>query len=88
VALFLLIGFLTSLVCGFQFPMALSRKGDAPSSAGGLYAADLFGAACGTLVTSVVLLPQGGLLWAAGGVMAIKLVSLLRTVRHETAQST
>jgi hypothetical protein len=41
------------------------------------FSADLIGAACGTLITSLVLLPYFGLIWAAAGLIFLKLASLL-----------
>ena len=39
--------------------------------------ADLMGAAWGTLVTSVVLIPYFGIVWAAVGLIGLKLSSLM-----------
>jgi len=41
------------------------------------FSADLIGAACGTLLTSVLLIPYGGILWATVGLIGIKLISLM-----------
>jgi len=47
---FMTFGFLISLLCGFQFPVALYlRGGDAPAVTR-TFSADLIGAACGTTV--------------------------------------
>jgi len=84
VAFFLVFGFVVSLICGFQFPVALYlRGGDAPAVTR-TFSADLIGAACGTLVTSVVLIPYCGIIWAAAGLIGFKLCSLIVIVtRHE-----
>ena len=77
VAFYLMFGFLVSMVCGFQFPVALSLKGSGNIAATRTFSADLMGAACGTLLTSVVLIPYAGILPAAGVLIGLKLVSLV-----------
>ncbi|MCP4630692.1 MAG: hypothetical protein GY850_45340 [bacterium] len=77
VAFYLAYGFVVSLACGFQFPVVLTLKGSDNAAATRAFSADLIGAACGTLLTSVVLIPYGGILWAAGALIGIKLVSLI-----------
>jgi spermidine synthase len=77
VAFYLGFGFAVSLACGFQFPVALSLRGSDNTAAARAFSADLIGAACGTLLTSVVLIPYAGLLWAAAGLIGIKLISLI-----------
>ncbi len=77
VSFFLFYGFLVSLICGFQFPVALYlRGGDAPAVTQ-TFSADLIGAAFGTLMTSVVLIPYFGIIWAAAGLIGLKLLSLM-----------
>jgi len=77
VTFFLVFGFVISLICGFQFPVALwLRGGDAPAVTR-IFSADLIGAACGTLVTNVVLIPYCGIIWAAAGLIGLKLCSLI-----------
>ncbi len=73
---YLVFGFAVSLACGFQFPVALYLRGSDNISATRAFSADLIGAACGTLLTSVVLIPYAGILWAAGGLIGLKLISL------------
>ncbi|MGD2150768.1 MAG: hypothetical protein PVF99_09190, partial [Desulfobacterales bacterium] len=84
VAFFLVFGFVISLICGFQFPVALYlRGGDAPAVTR-TFSADLIGAACGTLVTNVVLIPYFGIIWSAAGLIGLKLCSLMvMVVLHE-----
>ncbi len=84
VAFFLVFGFAISLICGFQFPVALYlRGGDAPAVTR-TFSADLIGAACGTLITNVVLIPYCGIIWAAAGLIGLKLCSLIvMVVLHE-----
>jgi spermidine synthase len=80
-AFFLVFGFTVSLACGFQFPAALYlRGGDAPAVTR-TFSADLIGAAFGTLITNVVLIPYCGILWAAGGLIGLKLSSFLIMVK-------
>ena len=84
VAFFLVFGFMISLICGFQFPVALYlRGGDAPAVTQ-TFSADLIGAACGTLITNVVLIPYCGIIRAAAGLIGLKLCSLIVMVAlHE-----
>jgi len=84
VSFFLFYGFVVSLICGFQFPVALyMRGGDAPAVTQA-FSADLIGAAFGTLITSVVLIPYFGIIWAAAGLIGLKLLSLtVIFVKHE-----
>ena len=77
VSFYLLFGFAVSLACGFQFPVALFLKGSDNTAATRTFSADLMGAACGTLLTSVVLIPYIGILPAAGVLIGLKLVSLV-----------
>jgi spermidine synthase len=60
---FPLIVVLTALLAGAQFPVAVrlvSRGREAGSAGGRVYGADLFGAAVGAMLTSVLLLPIMG----------------------------
>jgi spermidine synthase len=81
---FLVYGFMISLICGFQFPVALYlRGGDAPAVTR-TFSADLIGAAFGTLITNVLLIPYFGIIWAAGGLIGLKMMSLMVIfVKHE-----
>ncbi len=74
---YLAFGFSISMVCGFQFPLALYLKGNNTSALTRTFSADLAGAACGTLFTSVVLIPYCGILQAAGVLILLKTVSLI-----------
>jgi spermidine synthase len=73
---FLGFGFAVSLACGFQFPVALRLTGDDDPAATRFFSADLIGAAAGTLVTSVVLVPYAGLAWSAAALIGLKLLSI------------
>lgn len=77
VSFYLIFGFGVSLVCGFQFPVALFLRGSDNAAATRTFSADLIGAACGTLLASVVLIPYAGILWTAAGLIALKLISLI-----------
>ncbi len=74
---YLIFGFLVSLACGFQFPVALQLEGAGAGAVTRTFSADLIGAAGGTLITSVVLIPHLGILWAAAALIALKLSSLV-----------
>jgi len=76
-AFYLAFGFLVSLTCGFQFPVAMNLRGSDNMAATRSFSADLMGAAWGTLLTSVILIPYAGILWTAGGLIGLKLVSLI-----------
>ncbi len=77
VAFYLVFGFAVSLACGFQFPVALRLGGGGNSVAARAFSADLVGAACGTLATSVVLIPWFGIFQAILCLIALKCASLL-----------
>ena len=77
IAFYLAFGFAVSLTCGFQFPVALYLRGGGNTAATRSFSADLMGAAWGTLLTSVVLIPYAGILWTAGALIALKLTSLI-----------
>ncbi len=69
---FLLFGFAISLLCGCQFPLALALGGGDNPAAARAFSADLIGAACGTLLTSLLLIPFLGILWATAGLILVK----------------
>ncbi len=74
--IFLAYGFIISMTCGYQFPAALKLTGDNNSSVARLFSADLIGAAAGTLLISVAIIPYFGIIWAATGLIGLKLISL------------
>ncbi len=74
-AWFLAYGFLLSFFCGFQFPSATELIGEDRSPAAGCLAADLTGAAIGTLVTGAILIPLMGLQTAAFVLILAKISS-------------
>ena len=69
-------GFLFSILCGCQFPVALKPAGKEKKSAARAFSADLVGAAFGALITSVVLIPYLGITGAAVGLIVLKVTSL------------
>jgi spermidine synthase len=69
-------GFLISLLCGFQFPLALARAGMNCRATAGIFAVDLVGAACGALTASTLLIPFLGLEGMAVALIGVKIVSL------------
>mgnify|MGYP001245662591 FL=1 len=77
IALFFIFGLLISFACGCQFPVVLYLRGDDNPAATRAFSADLIGAACGTLIASVFLIPYVGLVWTAVLLIALKLVSLI-----------
>ena len=74
---FLVFGFMVSAACGCQFPVALYLRGSSQSAAIQSFSADLIGAAAGTLITSVLLIPYVGILWTAAALAGIKTASLI-----------
>lgn len=76
-SVFLVYGFIVSMTCGFQFPTALKLMGDSNPSVARLFSADLIGAAAGTLLISVAIIPYFGIVWAAIALIILKLVSLI-----------
>ena len=79
VAFFLIFGFVISLICGFQFPVALYLRGGDAYAVSQTFSADLIGAACGTLVTNIALIPFFGIVWTAAGLIGLKVFSLIIT---------
>ncbi len=83
-AFYLGFGFVVSMACGFQFPVAMTLRGGDNVAATRSFSADLMGAAWGTLLTSVILIPYGGIRWTAGGLIGLKLVSLILIARSRS----
>ncbi len=74
---FLAFGFAVSVVCGCQFPVALHLQGGDKPAAVKMFSADLIGAAYGTIITSILLIPFAGILWSAAGLILLKIISLI-----------
>jgi len=75
---FLLIsGFLMSLCCGFQFPIASKIMNRQPYETTRLFAADLMGAAFGTLLMSIVFMPYLGMYHSLLLLIAVKCLSMI-----------
>ena len=72
---FLAYGFTFSLFCGIQFPVAAEIIGEHKSPASFLFSADLIGAAFGTLVVGVLLIPFLGIQAAVIALILIKTTS-------------
>jgi spermidine synthase len=77
---FLAYGFIFAFFCGFQFPLIAGFIGEKASPAAGCFAADLAGAALGTLLTGLVLVPLGGVFVALYFLLFLKIFSLLINV--------
>ena len=69
---FLVFSFVFSFFCGFQFPVVANMIGEARSPAAGCLAADLCGAAVGTLAVGTLLIPLWGMGAAVLGLMLVK----------------
>lgn len=79
VGLLLSFGFGVSVLCGCQFPLALRSGGEDHRKTASAFTADLTGAACGALMTSVLLIPYLGLAGTLIALVALKVTSLLVT---------
>lgn len=72
---FLIYGFTFSFFCGMQFPVAAEKIGEHKSPASLLFSADLIGAAFGTLLVGVLLIPFLGIKAALLALILIKATS-------------
>jgi spermidine synthase len=72
---FLLYCFIFSFFCGFQFPVATRILGEKTSPAAGCLAADISGAAVGTIITGTLLIPLWGIQSAIIFLVLIKVMS-------------
>jgi spermidine synthase len=72
---FLTYCFIFSFFCGFQFPVATGIIGEKMSPAAGCLAADLAGAAVGTLAVGTLLIPLWGVRSAIVFLLLIKISS-------------
>jgi hypothetical protein len=72
---FLAYGFLFSFFCGYQFPLVTNIIGEKESPAASCLAADLTGAAVGTLVTGTLLIPLWGIQSAIFFLILVKISS-------------
>jgi spermidine synthase len=72
---FLAYGFAFSFFCGYQFPLAAELIGEKESPAAGCLAADLTGAAVGTLATGAILIPLLGIQVATIFLILVKISS-------------
>ncbi|MFP4085176.1 MAG: hypothetical protein ACLFUL_00140 [Desulfobacteraceae bacterium] len=69
--------FVVSFFCGFQFPVVATLIGEKSSPAAGCLAADLWGAATGTLATGTVLIPFLGMKYTLFFLIFVKVSSSL-----------
>lgn len=76
----LLFGFCVSVLCGCQFPLALKSGGEDNRKMSFAFTADLSGAACGALLTSVLLIPYLGLAGTILALIGLKVSSLIVTL--------
>jgi len=76
-AWFMLYCFVFSFFCGFQFPIVTGIIGEKTSPAAGCIAADLAGAAVGTLLVGSLLVPLTGIQSAVILIIIVKLSSSL-----------
>jgi len=74
---FLLFCLVFSFFAGFQFPIAAKIIGEETSPAAGCLAADLCGAAVGTLITGTLLIPLCGIRAAAVFLILVKISSMM-----------
>lgn len=86
-AFFLGYAFVFSFFCGYQFPIAADLIGEKESPAAGCLAADLTGAAVGTLVTGTLLIPLLGIQMAIIFLILVKISSNITVLfpRRRTA---
>jgi spermidine synthase len=75
--IFFLYGFIFSLLCGLQFPVAAEIIGEEKSPAAGLFAADLVGAGAGTLAIGTLLIPLLGIQVAIIALILVKTASTI-----------
>jgi len=73
--------FLFSVLCGFQFPVVAQIIGEENSPAAGCLAADLAGAALGTLAIGALLIPLFGVGCATVVLILAKSSSFILAVR-------
>jgi len=84
---FLLFCFVFSFIAGFQFPVAAAIIGEDRSPAAGLFAADLCGAAVGTLITGTLLIPLLGIRMAAVFLILVKISSMILVISDRRSPS-
>ncbi|MBU0479730.1 MAG: hypothetical protein KKG47_01385 [Proteobacteria bacterium] len=78
----MIFGFAVSFICGCQFPAALKMGGGGSGAVSRTFSADLIGAACGTLLTSVALIPYLGILQTIAILAGLKMMSLLVVMQN------
>ncbi|HOO38226.1 MAG TPA: hypothetical protein PLV78_07940 [Deltaproteobacteria bacterium] len=76
-ALFYSVALCISVLCGFQFPIALALRGGDNPAAIRTFSADLTGAASGVFIMSAFMIPYAGILWATLGLIVLKCTSIM-----------
>jgi len=79
--------FIFSFFAGFQFPAAAEMIGEDSSPAAGCLAADLCGAAVGTLAAGTLLIPLWGIRFAAIVLILVKISSMMLILFTEKRQN-
>jgi spermidine synthase len=79
---FFLYGFIFSMICGTQFPVAAEIIGEDKSPAAGLFAADLVGASAGTLAVGTLLIPMLGIQTAIIALIFLKVLSAIIIIKN------
>jgi spermidine synthase len=74
---FLLYCAVFSGVCGFQFPLAAHLIGEERSPVAGCLASDLWGAACGTIASGVLMIPLLGMELSVIALIVVKISSII-----------
>jgi spermidine synthase len=74
---FLAYSFVFAFFCGYQFPIAVALMGEEKSPAATCLAADLSGAAVGTMATGTLLIPLFGLQWGSIFLIIAKISSMI-----------
>jgi spermidine synthase len=74
---FLVYAFVFAFFCGYQFPIAVALMGETKSPAAACLAADLSGAAVGTMATGTLLIPLFGLQWGSIFLIIAKISSMI-----------
>ncbi len=74
---FLAFGLIFSFLCGYQFPVVATLIGEDQSPVAGCLAADLTGAALGTLVAGTLLIPLWGISWTLIFLILVKVSSII-----------
>lgn len=83
---FLVYCFIFSFFCGYQFPIVTNIIGENRSPAAGCIAADLAGAALGTVLIGTILIPLGGIHSAIIFLLLVKVSSFFLLLIRKTKE--